>query len=61
MEILACKPVQVTVINVISKLVYNVSKAAFQIRKKNFIINISVQKSKTVLVAAISMIKGTEN
>ena len=40
MEILACKPVQVTVINVISKLVYNASKAAFRISKKN-LINIS--------------------
>lgn len=60
MEIPACKPVQVTVINIISKLVYNASKAAFQISKKN-LINISVQKSKTVLVAVISMFKGTEN
>ena len=34
MEILACKPIQVTVINVISKFVYNASKAAFQIGKK---------------------------
>lgn len=34
MEILACKPIQVTVINVISKFVYNASKAAFQISKK---------------------------
>ena len=50
MEILACKPIQVTVINVISKFVYNASKAAFQISKKK-LTDISAQKSKTVLVA----------
>lgn len=49
--ILACKPIQVTVINVISKFVYNASKAAFQISKKKKLTDISVQKSKTVLVA----------
>lgn len=55
MEILACKPIQVTVINVISKFVYNASKAAFQISKKKinryYIVAYSVQKSKTVLIA----------
>ena len=51
MEILACKPIQVTVINVISKFVYNASKAAFRISKKKKLTDISVQKSKTVLVA----------